>query len=72
MKAYFDTFFNDPTAATGTPPGTIVGGISSVNPGGVAYLQQTLAPGHYGYVSTQGNSPDDDYSHGMHGEFDVR
>jgi len=71
VKAYFDAFFNG-QAPAGNPPGAIVGGISSINPGGMAYLEQTLTAGHYGYVSTQGTAPDDDYTKGLKGEFDVK
>jgi len=71
VKAYFDAFLNG-QAPAGDPPGVIVGGISSVNPGGIAYLEQTLTAGHYGYVSTQGTAPDDDYTKGLKGEFDVK
>jgi hypothetical protein len=71
VKTYFDNFF-----ATGqtspTPPGILVGGLSSVKPGGVSYLELDLKPGHYGYVSTGGTPPADDYSKGMRGEFDIK
>lgn len=70
-KTYFDAFFNTGTA-TGTPPATLVGGIAEVAPGGMAYLDWNLKPGHYGYVSTSGDAPDDDYSKGMKGEFDIK
>ena len=71
VKTYFDAFFNG-QAPAGDPPGELVGGISSLNPGTDAYLGQTLEAGHYGYVSTQGNAPDDDYTKGLKGEFDVK
>jgi hypothetical protein len=71
VKSYFDAFFNG-QAPAGEAPGVIVGGISSINPGGIAYLEQALPPGHYGYVSTQGNAPDDDYAKGLKGEFDIK
>jgi hypothetical protein len=71
VKSYVDAFSNG-QAPVGEAPGTIVGGVSSVAPGGTAYLEQTLTAGHYGYVSTQGNAPDDDYSKGLKGEFDVK
>jgi hypothetical protein len=32
----------------------------------------SLAAGHYGYVSTEGDSPNDDYAKGLKGEFDVK
>ena len=71
VKNYFDAFFNG-QAPAGDPPGELVGGISSLNPGSDAYLEQTLSAGHYGYASTQGNAPDDDYTKGLKGEFDVK
>jgi uncharacterized cupredoxin-like copper-binding protein len=71
VKNYFDAFFNG-QAPAGDPPGVLVGGISSLNPGTDAYLQQSLTAGHYGYASTQGNAPDDDYSKGLKGEFDIK
>lgn len=70
VKAYFDALFST-GAPAGEPPGVIVGGISDISPGATAYLVQTLSPGHYGYVSTDGDAPNDDYTKGMHGEFDV-
>ncbi len=71
VKAYFDASFSG-QPVEGEAPGVIVGGISEVSAGTSAYLLQTLAPGHYGYVSTDGDAPNDDYSKGMHGEFDVK
>jgi hypothetical protein len=71
VKNYFDAFLNG-QAPAGDPPGERVGGISSLNPGTDAYLQQSLTAGHYGYVSTQGSAPDDDYTKGLKGEFDVK
>jgi hypothetical protein len=71
VKSFFDSFFNGQAKAEDAP-GVIVGGISSIDPGGTAYLEQTLEPGHYGYVSTQGDTPNDDYSKGLKGEFDVK
>ena len=52
----------------GTAPGTLVGGVSTLAPNGIAYLELNLAPGHYGYVSTDG----DDVAKGLKGEFDVK
>ncbi len=72
VRDYFNTLFGGQGDVSATPPGLIVGGISSIDPGKTAYLEQTLEPGHYGYVSTQGDSPDDDYAKGLHGEFDVK
>lgn len=70
VKNYFDAFFNG-QAPAGDPPGTIVGGVDAVSPGGVAYLTWTLPAGSYGYVSTQGTAPDDDYTKGLHGLFTI-
>ena len=70
-KTYFDAFFNTGTA-TGTAPGAVVGGISEVAPGGISYLDWNLKPGHYGYLSTGGDAPNDDFAKGMKGEFDVK
>jgi hypothetical protein len=70
---YFNTLFSGQGGTTATPPGSIVGGIGSIDPGTTAYLEQTLTPGHYAYVSTQGDDPaTDDYAKGLHGEFDVK
>lgn len=71
VKSYFDAFFSG-HAPAGEPPGAIVGGISSLNPGGIGYLEQSLTAGHYGYVSTLGDAPNDDYTKGLKGEFDVK
>jgi hypothetical protein len=71
VKNYFDAFFNT-GKATGTAPGTVVGGVSDVAPGSIAYLEWSLPAGHYGYVSTDGDSPNDDYSKGLKGEFDIK
>ena len=70
-KAYFDAFFNG-QAPAGDPPGVLVGGLSSLNPGTAAYVEQSLEPGHYGYASTQGDAPNDDFTKGLKGEFDVK
>jgi hypothetical protein len=76
VRDYFNAMFNGSGSgsdASATPPGEIVGGIASIDPGKTAYLEQTLEPGHYGYVSTQGDDPaTDDYTKGLHGEFDVK
>jgi hypothetical protein len=69
--AYYTAFFNGETPA-GTAPGQLVGGISSVGPGGVAYLEWDLKPGHYGYASTDSESDNADLSKGFAGEFDVK
>jgi hypothetical protein len=69
--AYFDALINNGTAS-GTAPGTLVGGVSTVAPNGIAYLELDLVPGHYGYVSVEGDPPNDDASKGLKGEFDVK
>ena len=71
VKAYFDAFFNT-GKASGPPPGVIVGGIGGLDPGKTGYLVQKLTPGHYGYISTGGEAPDDDVAKGLKGEFDVK
>jgi hypothetical protein len=70
VKNYFDSFFSG-TVPEGEAPGTIVGGVDSIAPGGIAYLSWSLPAGTYSYVSTDGDAPDDDYSKGMHGEFTI-
>ena len=70
VKTYLDTFFNT-GAAVADPPGEVVGGVSVLPPNGMAYLEVSLAPGHYAYVSTGGDAPNDDYAKGLKGEFDV-
>jgi hypothetical protein len=71
VKNYFDTFFDTGKAPTPTRPGTIVAGVDGIAPGGVAYLIWDLPAGNYGYVSTQGDAPNDDYTKGMHGTFTI-
>ena len=71
VNAYFNAFFSGQKPA-GDAPGTIVGGIGEIDAGTTAYLVQTLKPGHYGYASTDGTAPNDDYGKGMKGEFDVK
>jgi hypothetical protein len=71
-KAYFDTLIQTGTAPAGDAPGTLVGGVSDVAPnGGVGYVQWKLPAGNYGYLSTDGNAPNDDYTNGMHGTFAI-
>jgi hypothetical protein len=73
VRSYFNALFSGQGSSAATPPGVIAGGISGIDPGKTAYLEQTLTPGHYGYVSTQGDDPaTDDYTKGLHGEFDVK
>lgn len=72
VAAYYNAFFAG-QAPAGAPPGELVGGVTAIAPGGTAYLQQTLTRGHYGYVSTEGDSPaNNDFAKGLRGEFDVR
>jgi hypothetical protein len=71
VKAWFDAFLGGQKPA-GEAPGVIVGGVSSVDPGSTAYVEQSLTAGHYGYLSTQGEAPNDDYAKGLKGEFDVK
>jgi hypothetical protein len=52
-------------------PGDLVTGVNVVPPGETVYLHLDLSPGHYGFVSTEGEPPNDDFSHGLKGEFDV-
>ena len=70
-NTYFNTFFNTGTAPEGDAPAVLVGGVQEVAPGGIAYLEWSLPSGHYGYVSTDGDAPDDDFSKGLKGEFDI-
>lgn len=71
VNAYFDQFFNT-GPPPGQPPGEIVGGVASVAPNGVGFLEVSLEPGHYAYISTGGDAPpNDDVSKGLKGEFDV-
>jgi hypothetical protein len=72
VKAYYDALFGSGEAPAGEAPGVLVGGISGIAPGGTAYLVQTLPAGHYGYASTEGDAPNDDFSKGLKGEFDVK
>ena len=71
VKSYYDTFFNSGKAPEGDAPGTLVGGVQSVAPHGTAYVEWALPAGSYGYVSTDGDSPNDDYSKGLHGTFTI-
>ncbi|MEX1006855.1 MAG: hypothetical protein WD271_03320 [Acidimicrobiia bacterium] len=68
---YFNSFF-ETGKAEGTTPGTIMGGVATLAPNGMAYLEVTLSAGHYAYLSAEGDAPDDDYSLGLKGEFDVK
>jgi hypothetical protein len=48
-------------------PGAFVGGIGELAPGRSAFLRIAFAPGHYGYLSSDGN----DFAKGLHGTFTV-
>lgn len=50
-------------------PGTLAGGVGTLQPGQTAYLTVHLEPGSYGYVSTEGDGAD--YGAGLHGTFTV-
>jgi hypothetical protein len=69
-KVYFDTLFNT-GKAEGEAPGVLVGGVESVAPGGMAYVVWSLPAGNYGYVSTDGDAPNDDYAKGLKGGFTI-
>lgn len=69
-NTYFNNLFNA-GKADGTAPGTLVGGVSTVAPGGIAYLEWTLPAGSYGYISTEGDAPNDDAAKGLKGEFTI-
>jgi uncharacterized cupredoxin-like copper-binding protein len=69
---YFNEFFGSGTAPAGDAPGVLVGGVESIAPGGMAYLEWTLPAGNYGYLSTGGDDPpNDDFTKGLHGEFTI-
>jgi hypothetical protein len=76
-KAYFDGLFSGQNPS-GDAPAVIVGGVAELAPGTTGYLQQTLAPGRYGYASTvsndgsDGNPAQDDFANGLKGEFTVK
>ncbi len=71
VKTYYDAFFNTGTAPEGESPGVLVGGVQSLAPGGMAYLEWSLPAGNYGYVSTDGDAPNDDYAKGLQGTFTI-
>jgi plastocyanin len=50
-------------------PGTITGGVTTMQPGQTAYLALTLAPGTYSYLSTEGDGKD--VQAGLQGSFTV-
>jgi len=70
-KAYYDTFFDAGTAPEGEPPGVLVGGVESLAPSQVAYLEWSLPAGSYAYASTDGDAPNDDFSKGLKGTFTI-
>jgi hypothetical protein len=49
----------------------LVGGVSTLAPNGMAYLEWSLPAGNYGYVSTEGDAPDDDFTKGLQGTFTI-
>ena len=69
-KTYFDGLFNT-GKADGDAPGVLVGGVQEVAPGGVGYVEWSLPAGNYGYVSTDGDAPNDDYTKGLQGTFTI-
>src|SRR5439155_12357878 len=69
-KTYFDSLFNT-GKAEGEAPATLVGGVDSIAPGGVGYVEWTLPTGNYGYLSTDGDAPNDDYAKGLKGTFTI-
>jgi hypothetical protein len=71
VKTYYDAFFSTGKAPEGDVPGTLVGGVDSVAAGGMAYVEWSLPAGSYGYLSTDGEAPDDDYAKGLHGTFTI-
>lgn len=71
VKTYYDTLFNTGKAPEGDVPGVLVGGVQNIAAGGMAYLEWSLPAGNYGYVSTDGDAPNDDYAKGLHGTFTI-
>jgi hypothetical protein len=69
-SAYFNAFFSSGTPPAGTPPATIEGGVQSIPPGGTAYVQLDMKPGHYAAVSDTDN--DQDNSKLVHTDFTVK
>lgn len=69
---YFNTWFDSGTKPAGDEPGTVVGGVSTMAPNGVAYLTVDLAPGSYGYASTESDSSNaQDADKGLKGQFTI-
>lgn len=69
-NTYFSTLFST-GKAEGEAPGVLVGGVSTLAPGGMAYLEWSLPAGNYGYVSTEGDAPNDDFAKGLKGTFTI-
>ncbi len=69
-NTYFNALFNT-GKADGDAPGVLVGGVSEVAPSGIGYVEWTLRAGTYGYVSTDGDAPNDDFSKGLQGTFTI-
>jgi hypothetical protein len=70
-NTYFNTLFNTGKAPEGAAPATLVGGVSEVAPGGIGYVEWSLPAGNYGYVSTDGDAPNDDFTKGLQGTFTI-
>jgi hypothetical protein len=71
--AYLVARYNTGIAPEGVAAGILVGGVSAVAPsGGVAYVRWSLPAGNYGYASTTGQPPNDDYTKGLRGTFTVK
>jgi hypothetical protein len=51
-------------------PGTLAGGVNTLQPGESAFLTITLPPGEYGYLSTEGDGAD--VQAGLVGTFTVK
>ena len=71
VNTYFNTLFNTGTAPAGDAPGVLVGGVQEVAPGGIGYVEWSLPAGNYGYVSTDGDAPNDDFTKGLQGTFAI-
>jgi hypothetical protein len=67
---YFNTLF-DSGKADGEAPAVLVGGVATIAPGGMAYLEWSLPAGSYAYVSTEGDAPNDDFAKGLKGTFTI-
>jgi hypothetical protein len=56
--AYFQQLFSG-EAGDGDPPAVVVGGVNSIPPGGITYLQFDLAPGSYAFSNEDATADDD-------------